>query len=78
MNRRAPCNKPGCTALQGEHEQRLIHGDVRVVIRVADVKGKERQSEGDEEGDDGDIAVWKSCAVCDAKTPPMKMGDATQ
>ena len=78
MNRRAPCDKPGCTALQGEHEQRLIHGDVRVIVRVADVKGKERQSEGDEEGDDGDIAVWKSCAVCDAKTPPMKMGDATQ
>lgn len=78
MNRRAPCDRPGCTFLQGQHEQRFIHGDVRVVIRAADIKRKEKQNERDGDGDDDGIAVWKSCAVCDARTPSIKMGAATQ
>lgn len=88
MRRTISCETPGCKFLQGQHERRLIHDGVRLVIRLFEAsgkedKGKEKQMEDNaatdtgDNPDDADILVWESCAVCDAKTPRTKMSDGT-
>ena len=81
MRRTIPCETPGCKYMQGQHERRLIHDGVRVVIRLGeadeDVIKKEKEMEEDEITPESgeDIFVWESCAVCDAKTSQTWMND---
>jgi 1-phosphatidylinositol-3-phosphate 5-kinase len=90
MRRTMPCEMPGCKFLQGQHERRLIHDGVRLVIRLFEAsereeKGKEKEKETEDNAatdsgdnpDAADILMWESCAVCDAKTPRTKMSDGT-
>ncbi|KAJ6632234.1 hypothetical protein B0H10DRAFT_2206622 [Mycena sp. CBHHK59/15] len=87
-----PCPRPGCAFKQGEHEMRLVHGGIRIVVGVeADVKEKEEkedEKEGEESEKDGDttknedadrtgIDMWVSCAVCGKQTDRVEMNDGT-
>jgi 1-phosphatidylinositol-3-phosphate 5-kinase len=65
-----PCfAKPGCGLTRGQHETRIIHGGVRIVVRLADLDSAgEKQPVALDE-----IFVWESCAVCGVKTSQKLM-----
>ncbi|CAA7264497.1 unnamed protein product [Cyclocybe aegerita] len=76
--RNSPCSRPGCTFLKGQHEQRIIHDGIRIVIRVGeDDKMTEDGKEEEEEkpSTEDDVRVWESCAVCNASTKRTKLSD---
>ena len=64
-----PCERPGCLFTRGQHESRIIHGGIRIVIRT----------NGDvvEDSADNLIQMWQSCAVCEARTPRTNIHDGT-
>lgn len=64
-----PCERPGCLFTRGQHENRIIHGGTRIVIRTNDVVV--------EDSADNLIQMWQSCAVCEARTPRTNMHDGT-
>jgi len=63
-----PCERPGCLFTCGQHESRIIHGGIRIVIRT---------SSEVENSVDNVIQMWQSCAVCEARTPRTSMHDGT-
>ncbi|TFK37716.1 hypothetical protein BDQ12DRAFT_684579 [Crucibulum laeve] len=68
-----PCERTGCTWKRGQHELRLIHGGLRIVVNI------DNSAEEEDLGSkDVPIEVWQSCAVCDAKTARTKMSVATR
>jgi len=74
--RHNPCSaKPGCGLTEGQHEKRIIHDDVRIVVRVADSDyageksgDMEKQPVALKEVEENQIFVWESCGICAAKT----------
>ena len=66
-----PCERPGCLFTRGQHESRIIHGGIRIVIRTTNVVDVVDDSP------DNLIQMWQSCAVCEARTPRTKMHDGT-
>jgi 1-phosphatidylinositol-3-phosphate 5-kinase len=79
--RHNPCSaKPGCGLTEGQHEKRIIHDDVRIVVRVADSDDAGEKSEDMEkqpvvvkEVEEDQIFVWESCGICAAKTSQKLM-----
>ncbi|KAF4621994.1 hypothetical protein D9613_009505 [Agrocybe pediades] len=69
--RTSACIRPGCKFSQGEHEFRVIHDGIRIVIRVS------APTQGLDNSDTEDIEMWTSCAMCDAKSPRKKMETGT-
>ncbi|KAJ7078985.1 hypothetical protein C8R43DRAFT_910254 [Mycena crocata] len=79
-----PCARPGCTWVRGEHVLRVVHGGVRVEVRIEEAAGgddkeEKEESEEDEKEEDKDeegrIDMWASCAECGAQTPRVEMSD---
>ena len=64
-----PCERPGCLFTRGQHENRIVHGGIRIVIRT--------NVEVVDDSADNLIQMWQSCAVCEAKTPRTNMHDGT-
>ena len=64
-----PCERPGCLFTRGQHENRIVHGGIRIVIRTS--------VEVVDDSADNLIQMWQSCAVCEAKTPRTNMHDGT-
>ncbi|KAJ3508125.1 hypothetical protein NLJ89_g5924 [Agrocybe chaxingu] len=74
----SPCSRPGCTFLKGQHEQRIIHDGIRVVIRAGEderVTEEGKEEEEERPNVDDDVEVWESCAVCNASTKRTKLND---
>ena len=77
--RHEPCSaKAGCAITEGQHEKRIIHDGVRIVVKVADLdNGGEKSDE--EKGPvalivaEEQIFVWESCIICGAKTSQKLM-----
>ena len=82
-NKDKPCMwKPGCGTLQSDHDRILIHGSIKITVKVASLsKDSKDDSNGDTTGkgsEEDDIAVWGSCAICGAKTPKQLMSHGTR
>lgn len=80
------CGRPGCAFKMGEHEMRLVHGGMRIMVAVtadvADVNDDERDKEKDTESKKEDdlgsgITMWLSCAVCKKRTGRMDANAGT-
>ncbi|KAF8797636.1 hypothetical protein BYT27DRAFT_7265512 [Phlegmacium glaucopus] len=63
-----PCERPGCPFTRGQHENRIIHGGIKIVIQT---------SSEVEDSVDNVIQMWQSCAVCEARTQRTNMHDGT-
>ena len=67
-----PCTQLGCKSLRRQHEQRWIHGGVRV---VAQTEARDPSTSPDVLSDD--IEMWQSCKICQKSTAQCKMSDGT-
>jgi len=67
-----PCTQPGCKSLRRHHEQRWIHGGVRV---IAQTEARDPSSSPGEHSED--IDMWQSCKICQKSTERCKMSDGT-
>ena len=65
-----PCLRQRCPYKRGQHELRLIHGGIRIIIRV------DNETTSPETGETS-IKVWETCAVCSAASEKTTMTDAT-
>jgi 1-phosphatidylinositol-3-phosphate 5-kinase len=65
-----PCKTPGCGFKKNQHEQRFIHGGVKITVKLC-------PGERDESEDDDEVHLWQSCKICDAKTERSRMSDGT-
>jgi 1-phosphatidylinositol-3-phosphate 5-kinase len=65
-----PCDSVACQFKRREHELRLAHGGVRIVVNV-DALEKGEIEKGNT------VDVWESCKVCGAKTLRSQMSDGT-
>ena len=65
-----PCTQPGCKSLRRHHEQRWIHGGVRV---IAQTEACDPSSVPDVHSED--IDIWQSCKICQKSTERCKMSD---
>lgn len=68
---RLPCDQRDCLYKRGQHELRLIHGSLRIVLRV-----ESKDVEEEEESNSNEIECWLSCAVCGLTTPKAPLSDA--
>ncbi|KAJ8517836.1 hypothetical protein ONZ45_g5018 [Pleurotus djamor] len=66
-----PCSNAQCKLKQGQHEQRFIHHNVQISIKIEDGENETRWRDWD------DIEMWQSCAVCAACTGRQPMSDGT-
>jgi 1-phosphatidylinositol-3-phosphate 5-kinase len=65
-----PCLRQRCPYKRGQHELRLIHGGIRIIVRVDnEVTSPETE--------DTYIKTWETCAVCSAASEQNTMTDAT-
>ncbi|CAK5273015.1 unnamed protein product [Mycena citricolor] len=62
-----PCQKPGCSWKQGDHVMRLVHGGMRVDVKV-------QESTGDRD----EIESWLSCSICYSRSEKTEMNDGAQ
>jgi 1-phosphatidylinositol-3-phosphate 5-kinase len=67
-----PCAQPGCKSPRRQHEQRWIHGGIRVVAQMEALDPSASPSVHSE-----DIEMWQSCKICRKSTPQCKMSDGT-
>ena len=67
-----PCTQPGCKSLRRNHEQRWIHGGVRV---IAQMEARDPSSSPGVHSED--IDMWQSCKICQKSTERCKMSDGT-
>lgn len=67
-----PCTQPGCKSLRRCHEQRWIHGGVRV---IAQMEARDPASSPGVHSED--IDMWQSCKICQKATERCKMSDGT-
>jgi len=71
------CYREGCSFRRGEHETRIIHDGVRIVVRIME---EQKEPDDDKEANPNDaeeIQLWESCAVCSAKTSRRTLGKGT-
>jgi 1-phosphatidylinositol-3-phosphate 5-kinase len=66
------CTQPGCKSLRRQHEQRWIHGGVRVVAQT-----EARDPSASPGVHSEDIEMWQSCKICQKSTAQCKMSDGT-
>lgn len=66
-----PCDTNGCQFKRGEHELRMIHGGLRIVLKV------EAREISDESSQNDIIEMWESCKTCGAVTRRHSMSDGT-
>jgi 1-phosphatidylinositol-3-phosphate 5-kinase len=66
------CTQPGCKSLRRQHEQRWIHGGVRVVAQT-----EARDPSASPGVRSEDIEMWQSCKICQKSTAHCKMSDGT-
>jgi len=66
-----PCNKPGCQFKRGEHELRLIHDGLRIVLNVEPREINEGASQNDM------VEMWETCKACGATSRRNAMSDGT-
>lgn len=79
------CSRSECTAKNGKHEIRYVHGGVKVTINVnggnrSGVMDNGEEALGDEQNAtkrDNIIKMWESCTVCHAHTKKNIMSDGT-
>ncbi|CAK5277872.1 unnamed protein product, partial [Mycena citricolor] len=64
-----PCARPRCPWMQGDHLIRMVHGGIRLNVRV----GEEHTE--DDRGDDEAIDMWLSCSVCGKCSAKTRMSD---
>lgn len=65
-----PCLRQCCPYKRGQHELRLIHGGIRIIVRVDnEVTSPETE--------DTSIKTWETCAICSAASEKNTMTDAT-
>ncbi|TFK21691.1 hypothetical protein FA15DRAFT_672317 [Coprinopsis marcescibilis] len=71
-----PCEREGCGWKRGEHEVRIVHDGMKVVVRVEGsiAEGKTEEDEEDKKND-GSIATWLSCKECSAQTEKLALSD---
>ena len=67
-----PCVQPGCKARRRQHEQRWIHGGIRVVVQT-----EARDPSASPDVHSEDIEMWQSCKICRKSTEQCKMSDGT-
>ena len=67
-----PCTQLGCKSPRRQHEQRWIHGGIRV---VAQTEARDPSASPDVHLED--IEMWQSCKICQKSTPQCKMSDGT-
>jgi 1-phosphatidylinositol-3-phosphate 5-kinase len=72
MQANEPCSQPGCKSPRRQHEQRWIHGGVRVVAQT-EVRDPSASPSVLLE----DIEMWQSCKICRKSTTQCKMSDGT-
>ena len=63
-----PCEQAGCIYTRGQHQLHLIHGSVRIVVKVNALE-VDNPTEG--------IHAWESCAVCDARNAELELSDGS-
>jgi 1-phosphatidylinositol-3-phosphate 5-kinase len=63
-----PCEQSGCIYTRGRHQLHLIHGSVRIVVKV-DTAEVHSTTEG--------IHAWESCAICDARNAQLELSDGS-
>jgi 1-phosphatidylinositol-3-phosphate 5-kinase len=66
------CPQVGCKSPRRLHEQRWIHGGIRV---VAQTEARDPSASPDLHSED--IEMWQSCKICRKSTPQCKMSDGT-
>ncbi|RXW18269.1 hypothetical protein EST38_g7586 [Candolleomyces aberdarensis] len=65
---RLPCEQTGCTYTRGQHQLHLMHGSVRIVVKV-DTAKVDHTTEG--------IQAWESCTVCGAQNAQLELSDGS-
>lgn len=69
-----PCREPGCGFKRGQHEIRWIHGGTRIVVNTSSPNTTDEKGT---ESDDDLPRMWESCALCQKKSPVVRMQDGT-
>jgi 1-phosphatidylinositol-3-phosphate 5-kinase len=68
------CTQPGCKSLRRHHEQRWVHGGVRV---IAQTEAHDSDTASSPDVHSEDIDMWQSCKICQKSTERRKMSDGT-
>ena len=68
-----PCDDHVCSYKKGEHELRLAHGSVRILIHFGRTNPPEEKLDGDEDLPE----MWESCGICGKQSGRSRMQDGT-